>query len=109
MEDGPKESGTRRVRSFPGSEFFTLKVSRRLTIFVCTYLLKQVLQTGSLRTAIATSSVWQRLQRLVVLVLSAGGGVHCFGMAFCLLIYSPFWTVFLLRFECGVLMSLTSE
>ena len=78
MEDGPKESGTSRVRSFPGSEFFTLKVSRRLTIFVCTYLLKQVLQTGSLRTAIATSSVWQRLQRLVVLVLSAGGGCSLF-------------------------------
>lgn len=78
MEAGPKERGTSRVRSLPGSEFFTRKVSRRLTIFVCTYLLKQVLQTGSVRTEIATGSVWQRLQRLgvvvVVVVGSAGGG-----------------------------------
>jgi hypothetical protein len=80
VEAGPKEMGTSRVRSLPGSEFFTRKVSRRLTIFVCTYLLKQVLQTGSVRTEIATGSVWQRLQRLgvvvvvVVVVGSAGGG-----------------------------------
>lgn len=109
MEDGPKESGTRRVRSFPGSEFFTLKVSRRLTIFVCTYLLKQVLQTGSLRTAIATSSVWQRLQRLVVLVVSAGGGCSSFRDGILSFDLIPFWTVFLLRFECGFSMFLTSE
>jgi hypothetical protein len=101
VEDGPKESGMRRVRSFPGSEFFTLKVSRRLTIFVCTYLLKQVLQTGSLRTAIATSSVWQRLQRLVVLKVSAGGGCSLFRDGILSLIYIPFWTIFFCGFGCG--------
>lgn len=78
VEAGPKERGTSSVRSLPGDEFFTRNVSRRLTIFVCTYLLKQALQTGSVRTEIATGSVWQRLQRLVVVAVvvvgSVGGG-----------------------------------
>jgi len=84
VEDGPKERGTRRVRSFPGCEFFTLKVSSRLTIFVCTYLQKQVLQTGSVRTEIATSRSLQRLQRGVSAVVvdvdvgSVGGGGESF-------------------------------
>lgn len=80
VEDGPKERGTRRVRSFPGCEFFTLKVSSRLTIFVCTYLQKQVLQTGSVRTEIATSRSLQRLQMgvLIVVVGSVGGGDESF-------------------------------
>jgi hypothetical protein len=88
------------VRSLPGVEFFTLKVSRRLTILVCTYLLKQVLQTGSVRTEIATGSVWQRLQRgvvVVVVVESAGGGGESFreGILFSWVIF-PFEMSFFL-------------
>jgi hypothetical protein len=66
--------GTSRVRSLPGVEFFTLKVSRRLTILVCTYLLKQVLQTGSVRTeSVCRGWLWY----LWVAV------VRRFGRAFC--------------------------